>query len=90
MSKVDIAIINCIKDLTSLFDSCNLFRKEANIENGEKIIEKVGNCERNYLILKSELAKMVQSEDEKQRYISAIQDETESINKMIQKGKENE
>ena len=75
MPNVDKTIIEYIRLLTDLHSTCDNFKKEANVDNGEKILEKVDKCERMLLKLREDLAIMIQSEDEKNKFITAIQTE---------------
>ena len=81
MKNVDNAIIEYINLLTELHLTCKSFRKEPNVQNGEKIISKTEKCEKKLIDLKEELARMIESEDEKKKLIEAIQTENKKKKK---------
>ena len=72
MDKIDKNLFEMINSLTELSGCCNLFNKTANVENGEKILEKIEKCEEKFLQIKENVVELVQAKEKAEHYIEAI------------------
>lgn len=57
-------IIKLIKSLSDLSEVCDIFSDEITLENGEKIVEKIDECDLIYSELKEEIVKLIKCKSE--------------------------